>query len=116
VSELALVVLAEMRDNALKAIEYSERGGARWEEDGLVVDAVANRVRQVTELAKYSFPEDEKNEYRTNSLGRTSTSSRLLHAPYRDLNIELLRATVERELRELVRVLSALDLPEFADS
>ena len=34
-SELALVVLAEMRDNALKAIEYSERGGARWEEDGL---------------------------------------------------------------------------------
>lgn len=115
-SELALVVLAEMRDNALKAIEYSERGGARWEEDGLVVDAVANRVRQVTELAKYSFPEDEKNEYRQIPWGELARARDFYTHHYRDLNIELLRATVEHELRELVRVLSALDLPEFAGS
>jgi hypothetical protein len=44
-----LVVLVEIRDNASKAIEYSQQGGDRWEENELIVDAVANRVRQVTE-------------------------------------------------------------------
>ncbi len=55
-SDLARVVLAEMRDNALKAIAYADRGGERWYEDELIVDALAMRVRQLTELAKHSFP------------------------------------------------------------
>jgi hypothetical protein len=53
VSDLALVILAEMRENASKAVDHSGRGGDRWEEDDLIVDAVANRVRQVTELAPH---------------------------------------------------------------
>jgi hypothetical protein len=62
VSDLALVILAEMRDSASKAVEHSRRGGDIWEEDDLIVDAVSNRVRQVSELAQYAFPEDEKKD------------------------------------------------------
>ncbi|MHB8614024.1 MAG: HepT-like ribonuclease domain-containing protein [Candidatus Dormibacteraceae bacterium] len=115
-SDLALVVLAEMRDNALRAIEYSESGGELWEENGLIADAVANRVRQVTELAKYSFPEDEKKEYRQIPWDELARARDFYTHHYRDLDIERLRATVEGELRELLQVLGELDLPEFADS
>lgn len=62
-SDLALAVLAEMRDNALKAAACADRGGERWDEDELIVDAVAMRVRQLTELAKHSFPQDEQRDY-----------------------------------------------------
>lgn len=62
-SDLARVVLAEMRDNASKALKHAQRGGDHWDADELVVDAVANRVRQVAEAAKYRFPEDEKAAY-----------------------------------------------------
>ena len=58
-----MAVLAEMRDNARRAIAYATRGGHNWHQDELVVDAVANRVRQVTELAKYAFPADEKADF-----------------------------------------------------
>lgn len=115
-SELALVILAEMRNNASKAIEYSERGGARWEEDELIVDAVANRVRQVTELAKHSFPEDEKKEYPGIPWDELARARDFYTHHYRDLDVERLRATVEHELRELLRVLSELELPEFEES
>ena len=115
-SDLALVILAEMRDNALRAIEYSESGGARWEENGLIADAVANRVRQVAELAKYSFPEDEKQIYPQIPWDDLARARDFYTHHYRDLDIERLRATVEGELRELLRVLSELDLPEFTGS
>src|SRR5579862_6917109 len=52
-----------MRQNAAKALQHASRGGDCWQQDDLVVDAVANRVRQVTELAKYQFPDDEKSGY-----------------------------------------------------
>ena len=86
------------------------------EESGLIADAVANRVRQVTELAEYSFPEDEKNAYRQIPWDELARARDFYTHHYRDLDIERLRATVEGELRELLRVLSELDLPEFADS
>jgi hypothetical protein len=64
-SDLALVVLAEMRDNALRAIEYSESGGERWEENGLIADAVANRVRQVA-----SWPSTRSRRTRRRNIDR----------------------------------------------
>ena len=112
-SDLALVILAEMRDSASKAVEHSRRGGDRWEEDDLIVDAVANRVRQVTELAKYAFPEDEKNEYPEVPWDELARARDFYTHHYHDLDAERLRATVEGPLRDLLRVLVELDLPEF---
>ncbi len=115
-SNLALAVLAEMRDNASKAIEYSERGGERWQEDGLVSDAVANRVRQVTELAKYVFPEDEKTDYPRIPWDELARARDFYTHHYRDLDVERLRATVDGALRNLLEILMELDLPHFEDS
>ncbi len=115
-SELALAVLAEMRDNASKAIEYARRGGASWQEDGLIADAVANRVRQVTELAKYSFPEDEKKDYAQVPWDELARARDFYTHHYRDLDVERLRATVDGPLGQLLGILDELDLPEFGDS
>lgn len=91
-SNFALAVLAEMRDNASKAIEYAERGGDRWEQHGLIADAVANRVRQVTELAKYAFPEDEKKDYPQVPWDELARARDFYTHHYRDLDFERLRA------------------------
>jgi hypothetical protein len=67
---------------------YSESGGVRWEEIGLIADAVANRVRQVTELAKYSFPEDEKREYRQIPWDELARARDFYTHHYRDLDMQ----------------------------
>jgi hypothetical protein len=41
----AQIALAEMLFNARRALAYARRGGARWYDDELIVDAVANRIR-----------------------------------------------------------------------
>jgi uncharacterized protein with HEPN domain len=115
-SNFALVVLAEMRDNASKAIEYAERGGDRWEQDGLIADAVANRVRQVTELAKYAFPEDEKKDYPQVPWDELARARDFYTHHYRDLDFERLRRTVDGPLRELLDILIELDLPDIEES
>lgn len=115
-SDFALAVLAEMRDNASKAIEYADRGGDRWEQDGLIADAVANRVRKVTELAKYAFPEDEKKDYPQLPWDELARARDFYTHHYRDLDFERLRGTVDGPLRELVGILVDLDLPELEQS
>ncbi len=115
-SNLALAVLAEIRDNASKAIEYSERGGETWQEDGLTADAVANRVRQVTELAKYVFPEDEKKDYPQIPWDELARARDFYTHHYRDLDVERLRTTLDGALRELLEILADLDLPQFDDA
>jgi uncharacterized protein with HEPN domain len=115
-SNLALAVLAEMRDNASKAIEYAERGGKRWEQDGLIADAVANRVRQVTELAKYSFPEDEKKDYPQVAWDELARARDFYTHHYRDLDFERLRVTIDGPLRDLLGILVELDLPDLEES
>lgn len=114
-SELALAVLAEMRENASKAIQYARSGGESWQEDGLIADAVANRVRQVTELAKYAFPEDEKQEYGRVPWDEMARARDFYTHHYRDLDVERLRATVDGPLRDLLGILDELDLPEFGE-
>ncbi len=114
-SDLALVILAEMRDNALKAIGYAERGGKRWYENELIVDAVAMRLRQLTELAKYSFPEDEKVDHPRIPWEALARARDFYTHHYRGLDPERLRAAVDGELRDLLVVLNSLELPEFKE-
>ncbi len=115
-SNFALAVLAEMRDNASKAIEYAERGGDRWEQHGLIADAVANRVRQVTELAKYAFPEDEKKDYPQVPWDELARARDFYTHHYRDLDFERLRGTVDGPLRKLLDILIELDLPDIDEA
>jgi len=115
VSDLAMAVLAEMRDNAFKAIAHAERGGDAWHEDELIVDAVAMRVRQVTELAKHSFPEDERPSYPQVPWDQLARARDFYTHHYRRLDADRLRVTVEGELRDLLRALDSLDLPDFED-
>jgi uncharacterized protein with HEPN domain len=114
-SNFALAVLAEMLGNASKAVEYAERGGDRWEQDGLIADAVANRVRQVTELAKYAFPEDEKKDYPQVPWDELARARDFYTHHYRDLDLERLRGTVDGPLHELLDILIELDLPDIEE-
>lgn len=112
-SDLALVILAEMRQNAAKALEHAARGGDRWHEDDLVVDAVANRVRQVTELAKYQFPEDEKSGFLQVPWDELARARDFYTHHYDDLDVQRLRETVEGPLRNLLNELEQLELPDL---
>ena len=104
-----------MRENASKAIQYARSGGERWHEDGLITDAIANRLRQVTELAKYSFPEDEKKDFGQVPWDEMARARDFYTHHYRDLDVELLRTTVEGPLQDLLGVLDELDLPDFGE-
>jgi len=110
-----MAVLAEMRDNAQRAIAYATRGGDNWHQDELVVDAVANRVRQVTELAKYAFPEDEKADFPQIPWDKIARVRDFYTHHYSRLNPERLRRTVEVSLRELLEELDRLGIPDFLD-
>lgn len=110
-----MAVLAEMRDNAQRAIAYAARGGANWHKDELVVDAVANRVRQVTELAKYAFAEDEKADFPKIPWDDIARVRDFYTHHYAKLDPERLRETVEVSLRELLQELDRLGIPDFVD-
>lgn len=114
-SELAIAVLAEMRDNAKRAMAYAARGGDKWQHDELVVDAVANRVRQVTELAKYAFPEDEKADFPQIPWDDIARVRDFYTHHYSHLDPERLRETVEISLRGVLEELDRLEIPEFVD-
>ena len=115
-SDLALAILAEMRDSASRAVEYARSGGERWYENDMILDAVANRIRQLTELAKYQFPEDEKGKYSQIPWDELARARDFYTHHYKDLDIERLRTTVEHEVPDLLAVLSLLDLPDFEEN
>lgn len=110
-----MAVLAEMRDNAQRAIAYAARGGDNWHHDELVVDAVASRVRQVTELAKYAFPEEEKADYPRIPWDDIARARDFYTHHYSKLDPERLRRTVQVSLRELLQELDRLEIPDFVD-
>jgi len=114
-SELAIAVLAEMRDDARRAIAYATRGGHNWHQDELVVDAVANRVRQVTELAKYAFPADEKADFPQIPWDEIARVRNFYTHHYSKLDPERLRETVDVSLRGLLAELDRLEVPDFVD-
>jgi len=114
-SELAIGVLAEMRPSARRAIAYARRGGGNWHQDELVVDAVANRVRQVAELAKYAFPEDEKADFPQIPWDEIARVRDFYTHHYSKLDPARLRETVDVSLRGLLDELDRLEVPDFVD-
>jgi uncharacterized protein with HEPN domain len=112
-SRIAIAVLAQMRDSARLAEAHAARGGPDWQDDALIVDAVANRVRQVAELAKYAFPEDERDQYPHVPWNELARVRDFYSHHYARLNPQRLRQTVEAPLRTLLDELERLDLPEF---
>ena len=57
-----LSALKGMRDSAQQALSYVAQV-PRWTEDRMAVDAIAKRVEQVAEIAKYQFPLARRDEY-----------------------------------------------------
>lgn len=57
-----LSALRGMRENAQQALTYVAQVPA-WTDDRMAVDAIAKRVEQVAEIAKYQFPLARRVEY-----------------------------------------------------
>lgn len=114
-SELAIGILAEMRYNARIAQSHAARGGSDWHTDALIVDAVANRVRQITELAKYGFPADEKEDYPRIPWDVLARARDFYTHHYSRLDPTEFRRTVESALGELVEAIDELGIPELAE-
>jgi len=103
-----------MRHNAERALSHAARGGRDWQRDELVVDAVANRVRQVAELATYQFPVEEKEDYPQIPWDQLARARHFYTHHYSRLDPQQLRDTVEAALPELIRAVDALGIPGFA--
>lgn len=104
-----------MRDSAQKAVAHTARGGDAWHNDELVVDAVANRVRLVTELAKYAFPGDEKADFPQIPWDDLARARDFYTHHYSRLDPERLRDTVEVSLGRLLDELDRLEIPDYAE-
>ena len=114
-SDVAIGVLAEMRHNARKALSHAARGGADWHHDELIVDAVASRVRQVAELAKYRFPAEEKEDYPEITWDALARARDFYTHHYSRLDPQQLRETVDAALPALIEAVDALHLPELTE-
>jgi uncharacterized protein with HEPN domain len=96
-----------MRENASKALEYA-RGHPDWSADELVVDAIAKRVEQVAEVAKYRLPIAVRGDYPEIPWDAIAgMRDRLVH-DYTNVDVEILAATVEVDLPRLVATLDLL--------
>jgi uncharacterized protein with HEPN domain len=115
VNDLALEILAEMRFNAAKARAYADRGGDDWHHDELIVDAVANRVREVTELATYRFPEEAKPLYPEIPWDQLARARHFYTHHYSRLDPEQLRETVTTDLPVLIHAVDVLHVPELTE-
>lgn len=104
-----------MRDSAQKVVAYTARGGDAWHKDELVVDAVANRVRLVTELAKYAFPGDEKADFPRIPWDDLARARDFYTHHYSRLDPERLRDTAEVSLRRLLDELDRLEIPDYVE-
>lgn len=96
-----------MRSNAQIAMGYAATRTA-WFEDQLVVDAVAKRVEETAEIAKYQYPlELRPAAPGVDWDGIAGMRDRLVH-DYDRLNLRLLRSVVNHDLPELVRAIDGL--------
>jgi uncharacterized protein with HEPN domain len=112
---MAFAVLAQMRDSARLAVAYTDREGPEWHHEELICDAVANRVRQVAELAKYAFPKSERDQYPQVPWNELARVRDFYTHHYARLDPQRLRQTVDSSLRTLLTELERLDLPDFVD-
>jgi uncharacterized protein with HEPN domain len=102
-----------MRSNAEVALRYAASHPA-WVDDQLVVDAIAKRVEQVAETAKYQYPLELRPQVpQLDWDDIAGMRDRLVH-DYDRVNLRLLRAVVNDDLPRLVRTIDEVlkDEPE----
>lgn len=61
-NDRVLGALNGMRENARQALGYAAQV-PRWTENRMAVDAIAKRVEQVAEIAKYQFPLARRDDF-----------------------------------------------------
>ena len=89
------------------AIDYGRRDAA-WDEDQLIADAVAKRVEQVAELAKYQFPRELRDQFPHIAWRDIAgMRGRLVHG-YDQLDRGLLREVVDEHLPALVAAIDEI--------
>ena len=115
ISEDAFVCFQAMRASARIAVMYAEGAGDGWDREDIVVDAVANRVSNVAELAKYQFPAEEKDTYPQVPWDDLATSREFITHEYSRLDTDRLRELVEIALPDLIEAINDLGIPVEID-
>lgn len=110
ISEAAYECFQAMRASARKAVSYAETAGDGWDREELVVDAIANRVSDVAELAKYQFPAEEKDVYPQVPWDDLATAREFFTHHYSRLDADRLRELVENALPELIEAINELGI------
>jgi uncharacterized protein with HEPN domain len=96
-----------MRSNARIALGYAASHPG-WIDDQLVVDAIAKRVEEVTEAAKYQFPFEQRWEVPDLEWDDIAgMRDRLVH-DYGCVNLRVLQAVVDDDLPRLIRTIDRL--------
>jgi uncharacterized protein with HEPN domain len=115
ISEAAYVCFQVMRASARKGVAYAEEAGDGWDREELVVDAVANRVSQVAEFAKYQFPAEEKDSYPQVPWDDLASAREFFTREYTRLDSDRLRELVESALPELIEAINELGISVVID-
>ena len=115
ISEAAFECFQAMRASARKAVDYAEGAGDGWDREELVVDAIANRVSEVAELAKYQFPAEEKDTYPQLPWDDLATAREFITHEYSRLDPDRLRELVEHALPDVIEAINDLRIPVETD-
>lgn len=99
--ERVRVAFGAMRESAVLACSYAERNQTWWD-DQMTTDAIAKRVEEVAEAAKYRFPVALRDEYPTIEwTAIAGMRDRLVH-DYDRLDVEIIRNVVQEHLPRLI--------------
>jgi uncharacterized protein with HEPN domain len=115
ISEAAYECFQVMRASARKALAYTEDAGDGWDREDLVVDAIANRVSDIADLAKYQFPAEEKDTYSQIPWDDLATAREFFTHEYSRLDAERLRELVENALPDLIEAINDLGISVVTD-
>ncbi len=93
-----------MRECAERAMNYAA-DHPDWRRDDLVLDAIAKRVEQLAELAKYRLPRAQRADYPEIPWDVIAgMRDRLVHE-YADLDVEILASIVEEDLPVVIQAI-----------
>ena len=115
ISEAAYGCFQAMRASARKAVAYAEEAGDGWDREEVVVDAIANRVTDVAELAKFQFPAEEKDTYPQVPWDELASAREFFTHEYTRLDSDRLRELVENALPDLIEAINELGISVGTD-
>ena len=115
ISDAAYVCFQAMRTSARKAVAYADEAGDGWDREELVLDAIANRVSEVAEFAKYQFPAEEKDTYPQVPWDDLASAREFFTREYTRLDSDRLRELVESALPDLIDAINELGISVVID-